>query len=510
MKNTDLIKAIGQVRDEYIVELLDHAQNNRVDHGTIRLRKALRTALIAAVITGLFVLLSIGAYALNVFGIKDLILSSSGEKIYLSEQGLQGSKEFLACQEFIAFYDDYVAHDYYGDQMPQAQDQWMQQHNRIYSCYTQRLKDKLLELCDKYELKLRNDRYEDMGAQWCYAALGLEDFIDDPRLLEDSAAFIAYDDGSFLLQTDWTGAPGEYLDCRITRNMKGYFSQGHSDFGAEEVIKQWNYTTDKGTEVTIFRGETDTYIVHDGPDAFIVAGINCWVTDDVFSDDIIAAIANAIDFEALGKSSQVDLSIGKSRPVEREPAEEQLQARRRRIAENLVTVGQWLTSHDGLEFRVDSIDISTNLWEAGWQMEQFHRDSMGWVNGNYYTYPDWADGETGEMKEGLCLVSVALTVHNANTQDNTTHQTSNNTAVNNFPNSLLFLSFAGNQEGAFFEASHGAYAWSGENPIPGQTAFVHIEPGETVSYKLAYIAPVGLEDTVLSCEGAYLPLELPE
>lgn len=506
MKSAELMEAIGRVEDKYVLELMDHAQNNRVDYKTIRLRKTLGTALIAALIASLFALLCAGGYALNVFGIKDLMLSSSEEKIYLSEQGLQGSKEFQAYQEFIAFYDDYVAHDYYGDQVPQEQDEWMQQRNRIYFCYTQSLKQKLLELGEKYDLKLRNDSYEDMGAQWCYAAMGLEDFIDDPRLLEDKAAFIAYDDGSFLLQTIWLSAPGEYLDCNIRRNMKGYFSQGHNDFGVEEVIKQWNYTTDKGTEVTIFRGQMNTYIVYDGPDAFIVTGVNRWGTNDAFSEDTITAIANAIDFEALGKASQVDLSIGKNRPVEREPAEEQLQARRQQIAEKPITVGQWLTRYDGLEFRVDGIDISTNLREAGWQMEQFHSDSMGWANGRYYNYPDWADQESGEMREGLCLVSVTLTVHNANTQDNTTHQTQNNTDSNNFPNTLLYLGSAETREGEVFEASHGAYAWSGENPIPGQTAFVHIEPGETVSYKLAYIATAGLADTVLFCEGGYLLL----
>lgn len=514
MKNTELIKAIGQVRDEYILELLDHAQNNRVDHGTIRLRKTLRTALIAAVIAGLFVLLGAGAYALNVFGIKDLILSSSEEKIYLSEQGLQGSKEFLAFQEFIAFHDDYVAHDYYGDEMPQEQDQWMQQHNSIYFVYTQRLKDKLLELCDKYDLKLRNDRYEDTGAQWCYAALGLEDFIDDPRLLEDSAGFIAYDDGSFLLQTNWSSAPGEYLDCRVTRNMKGYFSQGSGDFGTEEVIEQWNYTTEKGTEVTIFRGEMSTYIVYDGPDAFVMAGIDRWITDDVFSDDTITAIANAIDFETLGKKSEVDLSVGKNRPVDPGLMDEQMQAHRQRVEENRRSLGEWMENYDGLEFRVDSLELSTNIYEAGWQMDQFSQDSYGCIGEICYWYPDWADEATGEMAEGLSLVTVGLTVHNTNTGDNTTHQTLNNTGSNNFPNSLLTLNYAMIRDGELFESFRGAWAWSGENPVPGQTAFVHIEPGETVSYKLAYIldehAPDALYERVLTFMDGCISLTLAE
>ena len=118
MKAEDLLKAIGGVGDEFVDELLEHAEKNPVRAGSIRIRKTLRTALLAAVIAVLLALLSMGAYALNVFGIKDLLLSSDREKIYLSRQGLQDSKEFQAYQEFMAFYDDYVAHDYYGDQMP--------------------------------------------------------------------------------------------------------------------------------------------------------------------------------------------------------------------------------------------------------------------------------------------------------------------------------------------------------------------------------------------------------
>ena len=139
-------------------------------------------------------------------------------------------------------------------------------------------------------------------------------------------------------------------------------------------------------------------------------------------------------------------------------------------------------------------------------MEQFIPDSMGWIDGVYYTYPDWADPETGEMKEGLCLITVALTVKNTNLEESAADQTLNNTGVNNFSNSLLFLDFAAISDGVFCQVTKGADAWSGENPIPGQTAFVHIEPGETVSYRLAYVAPAALENMVFFTFDSCLPL----
>ena len=155
MKAEALLKAIGSIGDEYVDELLAHAEKNPVRTSGVNIRKTLRTALLAAVIAGLLALLGVGAYAMNVFGIKDVLLSSDREKIYLSRQGLQDSREFMAYQEFMAFYDDYVANNYYGDQMPQEQDEWMRQHEGIYFVYTQRLKEKLLELSEKYSLKLR-------------------------------------------------------------------------------------------------------------------------------------------------------------------------------------------------------------------------------------------------------------------------------------------------------------------------------------------------------------------
>jgi len=507
VKAEALLKAIGGIGDEYVDELLAHAEKNPVRTSGVNIRKTLRTALLAAVIAGLLALLGVGAYAMNVFGIKDVLLSSDREKIYLSRQGLQDSREFMAYQEFMAFYDDYVANNYYGDQMPQEQDEWMRQHEGIYFVYTQRLKEKLLELSEKYSLKLRNDVYEDTGAQWCCTALGLEDFIDDPRFDEDEAAFRAYDDGSFLIQIGWGNAGGEDLDCSITRNVKGYFSQGYADFDTEEMIRQWNYTTGKGTEVTIFWGTLHFYIVYDGPEAFVVASAARWVNDEAFSEEAVTAIADAIDFETLGKASRADLGLVRNRPKKPVQTDAQMQERQQLIeSREQLALGQWTNNYDGLMFRVDSIRYSTNLGDEGWQMEQFMQDSMGWADGVCYTYPDWADPETGELKEGLRLITVALTVTNANTRDNITHQTMNNTGTNNFSNSLLFLNFAAVSDGAFINETKRADAYSGENPIPGQTSFVHIEPGETVSYELAYIAPAALENMVFFSWDACLPL----
>ena len=99
----------------------------------LRRKKLGRTLLIAAVIVSIFAALCVGAYALNIFGIRELLLPGGYVERYqegavlvdtqaLSIQGIESSREFMAYKEFKSFYDDYTAKDYYGDQVPQKQD----------------------------------------------------------------------------------------------------------------------------------------------------------------------------------------------------------------------------------------------------------------------------------------------------------------------------------------------------------------------------------------------------
>jgi hypothetical protein len=513
MNATQLIDAIGDVNDKYLEELIDHAEHHSPKTGYSGSRKVFQTALIAAVIASLFALMCAGAYALNVFGIKDLIVGKTQDEIYLSRQGIADSPEFLANQEFNEFYDDYVANDYYGDQVPQEQDQWMEQHSRIYFCYTQRLKDKILEIADKYNLKLADEYYEDSNAQWLYAVMGMDDFMLDDSFDDPKAEFIAYDNGAFLLQGTWgTANDNLYMDVNLLRTMKGYLSQGTMSFSDDQPMEQRSYITADGADVTIITGQqklsvfttegevpkqSNIYIVYDGTDAFVTVSFNSLNSKESFSEDEINSLADDIDFIALGKSSNVDLTIGKNRPADDSHDQSQW------FADNLSELGRWIESDDGLEYKVDSIDLSTNIYDQGWNVEQFSRESNGLINGAIYNYPDWVNAETGEMAAGMRLLTVGLTVHNTNSTDDTSNQTLNNTGLNNFPNSLLSLYADG--------ISFSAYGWSGENPIPGQTAFVHIEPGETVSYKLAYIIddqlPANLEGVYLIAPDFSLPLE---
>ena len=195
--NMKLLLGLGYVSGEYIDTALEAMP--------VRLRRArghrsVRALLVAAVIVSLLLALGAAAYAGNWFGIKDALLRQTEEMVYLSIQGLESSAEFQAYREFMDFYDDYTANNYYGDAVPQEQDEWMREHSRIYFCYTQRLKDKIFELCGKYGLKTRDGVYEegnsDIGR--LYATIGIDSFMRGGDFDNENVGFICYGDGSFV------------------------------------------------------------------------------------------------------------------------------------------------------------------------------------------------------------------------------------------------------------------------------------------------------------------------
>lgn len=115
----------------------------------------------------------------------------------LSIQGIESSREFMAYKEFKSFYDDYRANDFYGDRVPQEQDEEMERYGQVYFCYTRRLMDKLLETADKYGLKLRESRYDNEGLDRLSAYTGVENILELEGYEGERASFIAYNDGSF-------------------------------------------------------------------------------------------------------------------------------------------------------------------------------------------------------------------------------------------------------------------------------------------------------------------------
>lgn len=510
-----LMYALGNVQDAYIDRALEEALSPSRRPRTASTRRSLRTLLAAAVIAALLIALGAAAYAANWFGIKDSLLHRSGDTLYVSAQGLESTAEFKAYQEFLDFYNDYVSNDYYGDAVPQEQDEWMRAHERVYFCYTQRLKDKIMELCDRYGLAPRDGVLEyDGDIDHLYAVCGVEGFLRGEGFSADNVGFICYGDGSFTLQGLWNAADsGSAVGFTVTHSMKGYFGQGYIPVEAD-TLQEWNYVTSLGAPVTVVMGEYSSAVLYDGADAFVAAELvrfdkdtsyDGTVPDDTllgaaFTQESLERFADGIDFASLGAVSRVDLDAAADAAYTDRQTELQSEYEQD-VARGLADVGETVTIMNGLECTVNSIELSDNIYSAGWTLDEFH-ESLACVGGATYVFPDYVDPATGAFVDGLKLVTVDVSVRNANADDMSGNGGLAGSGENNFGNCVFYLQSGSVRcfDGGYDYPRVGCAAYSGANPIPGQYAYVHINPGDTVRYRLGYI----LDDTIGAPDNAYL------
>lgn len=511
-----LMYALGNVQGAYIDRALEEALSPSHRPRADGTRRSFRTLLAAAVIAALLIALGAAAYAANWFGIKDALLHQSGDTLYVSAQGLESTAEFKAYQEFLDFYNDYVSNNYYGDTVPQEQDEWMRAHERVYFCYTQRLKDKIMELCDKYSLSPRDGAFEyDGDIDRLYAVCGVDGFLCDEGFDSDNVGFICYGDGSFTLQGLWSTADSSHaVDFTVTRSMKGYFGQGYIPVETD-TLQEWNYVTALGAPVTVVMGEYSSAVLYDGADAFVTAELVRFDKETsydgtapvdallgaAFARERLERFADGIDFASLGTASRVDLNAAVTDAAYTDRQTELQIEYEQDIARGLASVGDTVMIMNGLECTVNSIELSDNIYSAGWTLDEFH-ESFACVGGAAYIFPDYVDSETGALIDGLKLVTVDVSVHNANTDDVSGNGGLAGSGENNFGNCVFYLQSGSVRcfDGGYDYPRVGCAAYSGANPIPGQYAYVHIDPGDTVRYWLGYI----LDDTIGAPDNAYL------
>lgn len=175
MKTMELLAAIGEVRSEYVQDILIPAEGM----GAAKIRSFRRPLLIAAIIGLLMLMMGCAAYFYSLKQlvvidhsedviatieeddtglISDDIAESSQETIsgpivaekVLSMQGYEGSPSYNALQEWLAYVTDYLIRNpearFTNFQRPEA---YME-----YTCYSQEMVDKVDELCSKYGLHL--------------------------------------------------------------------------------------------------------------------------------------------------------------------------------------------------------------------------------------------------------------------------------------------------------------------------------------------------------------------
>ena len=202
------------------------------------MRRVVSVALAAA----LLLALSMTAYATDLFGIKDFIMPDDYQSDFVIENespdastyqtiaisGYASSPEAKASAEWEAFYWDYTMNNV----IPNDNVDGLPEQAGYYGAYNREMYDKLLEIADRYGLKLVEN---------------IENGKRAGHLLDGKEWFYyAYANGNFKEEGDFVSSDGMTIDYSLARHVKGYLSTITLDILDAGEWKSWNYTTSTG------------------------------------------------------------------------------------------------------------------------------------------------------------------------------------------------------------------------------------------------------------------------
>lgn len=250
-------------------------------------RMGWRVALIAAVLVSLF---AVTAFAMDWFGFSSRLTmaepprGSETERQggYISMNGYAGTPEGQAHAEWAQFWYDYTkdrTFDNAPDQEWLGGDRELECYESIYGAFDQTMMDKLLEIRDKYEVKLHAQSALVPDAEYFYKVTGLSPFIQEEHKLWPK---IIYEEGSFSLEGS---LDGRYFS--LVRGAKGYLDPSHNYVYDPEEYEEWQYTTASGALLSLAARNTG-----DGQSVFV------FYQDDDYLVTIMANVSGGEDYKA--------------------------------------------------------------------------------------------------------------------------------------------------------------------------------------------------------------------
>ncbi len=156
MTSFDFLSGFNNIDPKFILDAIDLMQtveasdaekgDMNMENYTIHKKRTVRRSVLVAAVIALLCAMCAGAYAVNLFGIRDAVMGSqivsdnyvngeyAGKKLAdgmtISMQGCIGSPEYEASREFNAFLSAYEANGYNGDALHQPLGDWGEAHRR--------------------------------------------------------------------------------------------------------------------------------------------------------------------------------------------------------------------------------------------------------------------------------------------------------------------------------------------------------------------------------------------
>ena len=269
MRREDLFEAIGMVKESQLAvceknrnpSVVTHREDSKMKNGgkyckQTGSRRMPRVWLIAAIIAAMVFLM--GCAIVYVLSLEDMAFGNEVQEYYdgsteevtlLSLQGIQGSPGYQATKEWYEWLETYDAdgtvwdsHEAYGADFG---DEYY-----AYGIYSQEMKDKLDEICDKYDLKLLGKMYQDPDVEAACEAMQIQGFFRPGVQVEaELEEIIYYANGSFELEEymKFSGYDQHIFTFRCHR--KDSFTELYGDIGVEGTYEEWTYTTSYGVDV---------------------------------------------------------------------------------------------------------------------------------------------------------------------------------------------------------------------------------------------------------------------
>lgn len=336
MTSFDFLSGFNNIDPKFILDAIDLMQTveasdaekeimNMENYTIHKKRPAGRSALVAAAVIALLCAMCVGAYAANLFGIRDAVMGSqivsdhyvdgeyAGKKLAdgmtISMQGCIGSPEYEASREFNAFFSSYEANGYNGDALHQPLGDWGEAHRRVYNgLYTETLVNKFLEISEKYDLKPWDALYEGSGYTSFCEIIGSDGFLTlESPSRQGVPDYRVWNDGSFSYGDDWCTTDGteeSFCTVAINRRVKGSMSIDCLSLDDAHEYHEWSYTTARGETVSVYSGNHQFIVLYNGENAFISLVSQ---PGDSLGDDEIKAYVESVDFSALDKIGHINL-----------------------------------------------------------------------------------------------------------------------------------------------------------------------------------------------------------
>lgn len=295
---------------------------------TTKSKRILRIAAAAAVA----VMVPVTAYATGLFGLHELNLGKKEFEVpvridegeagtedpfkmekfkvdMISLQGMADSPEAKACNEWLDFYESYDADGSIAAKIGNEPTEFREEYG-AYSCYTREMADKIEELCEKYQLKKKEEPVIEDDYKKILDRYGIGDILKPSEdVVYRMQGETCDSDGNFNLGGEITFPenPQCLIIYEFTRSVKGFFDTAVLNVGNINDYEQWEYETQNGETVLLAKNGDKALIIADKEESFISVCMDGYLQKEAnsvrdpyeISREELEKIAESLDFSVI-------------------------------------------------------------------------------------------------------------------------------------------------------------------------------------------------------------------